>query len=133
MYSSLEYPLPLFHGEPGWSSGSTKEDPPKKSQTLSITTGKPLKIWTFVRQRLLCEKVFHMLSIVAQEYACDAYSRQEDNVLNFIGSGNCQERITNYKAIRRAPGEPPTGKRLPASFMLHLRTGKKGNLMVWQS
>ena len=29
MYSSLQYPLLLFHGEPGWSSGSTKEDPPK--------------------------------------------------------------------------------------------------------
>lgn len=81
-----------------------------------------------MRQRLLCEKVFHMLSIVAQEYACDAYSRQEDNVLNFIGSGNCQKRITNYKAIRRAPGETPTGKRLPASFHASPANRKKRQL-----
>ena len=64
-------------------------------------------IWTNLPDKRIAggklrEKVFHMLSIVAQEYACDAYSRQEDNVLNFIGSGNCQKRITNYKAIRRA-------------------------------
>ena len=57
MYS-LQCPLLLFHGEPVWSPGWSTEDPPKKSQTLSITTGKPVKIWTLVRQRLLSEKVF---------------------------------------------------------------------------
>ena len=128
MYSSLQYPLLLFHGEPGWSPGWSTEDPPKKSQTLSITTGKPVKIWTLVRQRLLSEKVFHILSVVAQEYACDAYSRQEENVLSFIGSGNCQKRITNYNAIRRAPGESPTGKRLPASFHASPANRKKRQL-----
>jgi len=128
MYSSLQYPLLLFHGEPGWSPGWSTEDPPKKSQTLSITTGKPVKIWTLVRQRLLAEKVFHILSVVAQEYACDAYSRQEENVLSFIGSGNCQKRITNYNAIRRAPGESPTGKRLPASFHASPANRKKRQL-----
>ena len=49
-------------------------------------------------------------------------------VFNFIGSGNCQKRITNYKAIRRAPGETPTGKRLPASFHASPANRKKRQL-----
>ena len=36
MYSSLQYPLLLFRGEPGWSSGSTKEDrSPRKQSAIS--------------------------------------------------------------------------------------------------
>ncbi|CAN0536044.1 unnamed protein product [Laminaria digitata] len=81
MYESLQYPLLFFHGEPGWSLGSYQECPSKKSQTRSTTTDKPVKIWAHARPRLLCETVFRTLSIVAQKWACDAYSRQEDNVL----------------------------------------------------
>lgn len=116
MYESLQYPLLFFHGEPGWSPGYYKECPSKKSQTLSITTDKPVKIWVYARQRILCESVFHKLSVVAQEWACDAYSRQEDNILDFIGSTRCQRRITSFNAIHKAVRNSPTGKRLPTSF-----------------
>ncbi|CAM9337287.1 unnamed protein product, partial [Scytosiphon promiscuus] len=115
MYTSLQYPLLLFHGEPGWSPGYYLEDPPKKSKSLS-TEGHHVKIWTFVRQRLLCERVFHTLSVVAQEYACDAYSRQEDNTLDYMSSARCQKRITSYNAITGARSGDQTGKRLPTSF-----------------
>ena len=116
MYEILQYPLLLFHGEPGWSSGSYQEIPSKKSQTLSITTDKPVKIWMYARQRLLCENAFHTLSVVAQEWACDAYSRQEENVLDFIGSNRCQKRITSYNAVHNAIRNASIGKRLPISF-----------------
>ncbi|CAN0190580.1 unnamed protein product [Ectocarpus fasciculatus] len=127
MYSSLQYPLLLFNGDPGWSPGWYKENPPKHSQTLS-TSGKPVKIWTFVRQRLLCESVFHTLSVVAQEYACDAYSRQEDNVLDYVSSQRCQRRIINYRAVQTAPGTAPTGKKLPAHFHASPANRKKRQL-----
>ena len=127
-YSSLQYPLLLFHGEPGWSPGYYKEDPPYDSRTLSTTCDKPIKIWTFVRQRILCEKVFHILSVLAQEYACDAYSRQEDSTLDYIGSNKCQKRITQYKALRSAVGTTPTGKKLPTAFHASPANRKKRQL-----
>ncbi|CAN0517936.1 unnamed protein product [Laminaria digitata] len=123
MYESLQYLLLFFHGEPGWSPGSYQECPSKKSQTRSITTDKPVKIWAHARQRLLCETVFRTLSIVAQGWACDAYSRQEDNVLDFIASNRCQRRITSFNAFNKAVRNAPTGKRLLRSMHLQL-TGK---------
>ncbi|CAN0473393.1 unnamed protein product, partial [Laminaria digitata] len=82
MYESLQYPLLFFHGEPGWS--------PEISNAHA-------------RQRLLCETVFRTLSIVAQEWACDAYSRQEDNVLDFIAPNRCQRRITLPTSFHASP------------------------------
>lgn len=81
-----------------------------------------------VRQRILCERAFHILSVVAQEYACEAYSRQEDNALDFIGSDRCQKRISNYKAVKNAVGTSPTGKKLPASFHASPANRKKRQL-----
>lgn len=127
-YASLQYPLLLYHGEPGWSPGYYRENPPYDSRTLSTTSDKPIKIWTFVRQRILCEKVFRILSVLAQEYACDAYSRQEDNTLDFISSNKCQKRITQYTALRNATGTTPTGKRLPVSFHASAANRKKRQL-----
>ena len=64
----------------------------------------------------MCEKVFKILSVVSQEWACDIYSRQEENKLSVIGSPQCQKRITTYSALNSAVSNAPTGKRLPASF-----------------
>ncbi|CAM9627002.1 unnamed protein product, partial [Laminaria digitata] len=128
MYESLQYPLLFSHGEPGWSPGSYQECPSKKYQTLSISTDKPVKIWAHARQRLLCETVFRTLSIVAQEWAWDAYPRQEDNVLDFIASNRCQRRITSFNAIHKAVRNAPTGKRWPTSFHASPANRKRNQL-----
>ena len=115
-YELLQYSLLFFNGEPGWSPGSSKEILLKKSRTLQVTSNKHVEIFFYARQRLLCEKVFKLLSVATQEWACDIYSRQEENKLSFIGSSPCQKRTTTYSALNSAVSNAPTGKRLPASF-----------------
>lgn len=115
MYESLQNHFLFFHGEPGWSLGSYQHRPSKKSRTLSITTDKPGKIWAYARQRLVCERGFHTVSIVTQEWACDAYSRKKDNVLDFIGSNRCHKRIASFDAVHKAVHNAVTGERLPTS------------------
>ena len=49
-------------------------------QTLSVTSNKHVEIFFYACQHLMCENVFKTLS-VSQEWACDIYSRQDENKL----------------------------------------------------
>ncbi|CAN0261620.1 unnamed protein product, partial [Ectocarpus sp. 12 AP-2014] len=74
-YLPLQYPLLYFAGDSGWSPGDYKNN--RLDRTLS-TTGKPVNANFYARQRLLIEPVFHTLSSVAQEWACDQYVRTDE-------------------------------------------------------
>ena len=87
----------------------------RKFRTLS-TTGKPVQIFQYCRQRLLCEPAFQILSTLAQEHACDSYARQDDTVLSYCDKQLPKKRLTTLNAINQAPLEATVGKRLPVSF-----------------
>ena len=55
----------------------------RKDCTLS-TTGKAVNNFYYYRQRLLIERVFHMLASVAEECACDQYVRTDELQLSDI-------------------------------------------------
>ena len=64
----------------------------------------------------MIEPVFHLLSTVAQEWACDQYARTDDLKLSYIERQLPKKRLTTKNAINNAPPEKRVGKRLPASF-----------------
>ncbi|CAN0457053.1 unnamed protein product, partial [Laminaria digitata] len=80
-YLPLQYPMLYFSDESEWSPGDFMDG--RKSRTLS-TTGKPVKNFYYSRQRLLIEPVFHLLSSVAHEWACDQYVRTDELKLSYI-------------------------------------------------
>ena len=94
---------------PGWHGDN------RKCRTLSAT-GKPVHIFQYCRQRLLCEPAFQIISTLAQEHACDSYARQDDIVLSYCDKQLPKKRLTTLNAINQAPLEATVGKRLPVSF-----------------
>lgn len=112
-YLPLQYPLLYFSGESGWSPGDFKEA--RRDRTLS-TRGNIVNAPFYGRQRLLIEPVFHTLSTVAQEWACDQYARTDDLKLSYIERQLPKKRLTTKNAIHAAPPDKKVGKRLPASF-----------------
>ena len=59
LYESPQFPLLHYFGEPGWSPGWYGDN--RQPRTLSTTTGKPVQILQYCRQRLLCEPAFQIL------------------------------------------------------------------------
>ena len=112
-YLPLQYPLLYFGGESGWSPGDFRNQ--REDRTIS-TTGKPVSALYYARQRLLIEPVFHVLSSVAQEWACDQYVRTDELKLSYIERQLPKKRRTTKNAIHNASSEQIVGKRLPASF-----------------
>ena len=112
-YLPLQYPLLYFGGESGWSPGDFCNG--RQGRTIS-TTGKPVGALYYARQRLLIEPVFHVLSSVAQEWACDQYVRTDELKLSYIERQLPKKRRTTKNAIHNASPEQTVGKRLPASF-----------------
>lgn len=79
---TYKYPLFFFHGEPGWSPGYFKECPAKNRSNFVNHDGQASENMGIRTKRLICESAFHKWSIVAQEWACGAFSREEDNILD---------------------------------------------------
>ncbi|CAM9823851.1 unnamed protein product [Laminaria digitata] len=121
-YESLQYRLLFFNGESGWNPVQ------EITNTFNHKRQTYQKIFSYARQRLMCEKVFEIVSVVSQEWACDIYSRQEENTLSFIGSSQCQKIVTTYSALSNAVSNAPTGKRLPSSFLASPANRKKRQL-----
>ena len=112
-YLPLQYPLLYFSGDSGCSPGDILEN--RQDRTLS-TTGNVVDACFYARQRLMIEPVFHRLSTVAQEWACDQYARTDDLKLSYIEKQLPKKRLTTKNAIHNAPPQQKVGKRLPASF-----------------
>lgn len=88
--------------------------------TLS-PTGTKVPVEHYVRQRLLSEPVFHLLSRVTREILCDMYSRYEEQTIQYFSSPAGQKRVTTYRALFEAThdNQDQVGEMLPKPFHAH--------------
>ena len=80
------------------------------------TTGKPVQIFQYCRQRLLCEPALQIGSTLAQEHAYDSYASNDDLMLSHCDKQLPKNNLTTLNAINNAPPDTTVGKRLPVSF-----------------
>ncbi|CAM9746325.1 unnamed protein product [Phaeothamnion confervicola] len=127
-YEPLQYPLLFYHGEIGWGKRvGQREDNNTPAYHESLPIG------FYARQRLMNDESFYLLPRVAQEWACDMQSRQEDMVLGYLRSQKMQQRIASYRTIRTfdaandndGDGPMKIGKRLPFSHPGHPAARRK--------
>lgn len=115
-YESLQCPMLFLNGEAGWSAGHHMEEPPNKSQTMNRTNSSSAPFLFYCRQRLLSEPIFQTNSRIAQEWACDMFSRHKENKLNCVEFISLQQRLATTRPINQASDTERPGKVLPASF-----------------